>query len=489
MIGKILKMTAWQIFFTLLLFSVCSARDWYVRPSGGSYGSGSGSSYADAWSGFARIAWGSGGVAAGDTLYVCGTHSQTLSVGASGASGSKLTIRSYSSDPGIIDLNFGADNCINMGNRSYVVIDGLTLRRSRASGIHAQGASRCEIKNSFFRAIASGGTSFGIDGRYASGLLISGNNMDNSGGAFNATGIVVNLGHSSPEQSTVERNTITAIEVDGIVTGDNVVVSGNTIGSLLNTGTHSDGIVVQGSNVVVKQNTVYDCTQCIYVDSFDYGAGAQCIDNNVAIWGNLIYGTSYGQRIGVNGISVDVETAGVAAIDNLRIYNNTIVDCNYNGMNIADRVGGRLTNMKIYNNLVVNSGGYSRGINLRGNQAVNPSLDYNMIYSNYDSSQYGWNWYGAPKTVSQMNALGFETHGKFQFPNFTRYTQNAAENVYTLSAGSPAIDAGSDLGSAFAADRDGRPRPQGGAWDIGAYEFGAGPSAKPAAPQNLRLLQ
>jgi hypothetical protein len=491
MIGKFVRIAALQIVLGLMMISLCSAKDWYVRPSGGTYGAGSGASYTDAWSGFSRIVWGSGGVTAGDTLYICGAHGQTLSVGTSGASGAKITIRgNYTSDPGSINVNYGANNCVDIGNRSYIVVDGLTLRKSRASGIHAQNAYRCEIKNCNFRAIASGGTNFGIDGRYASGLYIYGNSMNNSEGTFNATGIVVNLGRSAPEQSVIEKNTITSIEVDGIVTGDNVVVMKNTVGRLLNTSTHSDGIVSQGSNVVIRQNTVYDCTQCIYVDSFDFGSGSQCICNNVSVWGNLIYGTSVGHSIGVNGISVDVETAGVASIDSLRIYNNTIVDCNYNGMNVTDRVGGRLRNLAIRNNIVVNSGGYSRGINLHGNPAVNPSLDYNMIYSNYDSSERGWNWYGSAKTVSEMRAMGFEAHGKFQNPLFTKYVQNASDNVYTLTSGSAAVDAALNLGADFAFDREAYSRPQGNAWDIGAYEYVSGTpqTSKPNPPKNLRLV-
>jgi hypothetical protein len=139
---------------------------------------------------------------------------------------------------------------------------------------------------------------------------------------------------------------------------------------------------------------------------------------------------------------------------------------------------------------VVNSGGYSRGINLHGNPAVNPSLDYNMIYSNYDSSERGWNWYGSAKTVSEMRAMGFEAHGKFQNPLFTKYVQNASDNVYTLTSGSAAVDAALNLGADFAFDREAYSRPQGNAWDIGAYEYVSGTpqTSKPNPPKNLRLV-
>ncbi|MFQ5621731.1 MAG: right-handed parallel beta-helix repeat-containing protein, partial [Candidatus Nanoarchaeia archaeon] len=50
------------------------AKDWYVRPAGGNYGSEDGTSYANAWDGLLNVVWGEGGVQPGDTLYVCGLH-------------------------------------------------------------------------------------------------------------------------------------------------------------------------------------------------------------------------------------------------------------------------------------------------------------------------------------------------------------------------------------------------------------------------------
>jgi hypothetical protein len=66
---------------------------WYVRPAGTPYGSANGTSYADAWAGFAAIQWAS--VQPGDTVYVAGTfYNETMTVGASGVSGSPVTIAS-----------------------------------------------------------------------------------------------------------------------------------------------------------------------------------------------------------------------------------------------------------------------------------------------------------------------------------------------------------------------------------------------------------
>ncbi|MCF6175002.1 MAG: hypothetical protein L3J71_04505 [Victivallaceae bacterium] len=93
--------------FTLVILMVNStltAATWYVRPSGGTYGSEDGTSYVDAWDGFGNIIWGTNGVMAGDTLYICGIHDESLLIGAAGSYGSPITIRGdYTGDPGIID--------------------------------------------------------------------------------------------------------------------------------------------------------------------------------------------------------------------------------------------------------------------------------------------------------------------------------------------------------------------------------------------------
>jgi hypothetical protein len=59
----------------------------------------------------------------------------------------------------------------------------------------------------------------------------------------------------------------------------------------------------------------------------------------------------------------------------------------------------------------------------------------------------------------------------------------------SLQAGSPGIDAGSALATAYAGAVNSRPRPVGAAWDIGAYENASGMAADPSPnpPFNLTL--
>jgi hypothetical protein len=80
----------------------------YVRPSGGSYGTEDGSSYANAFDGFANVVWAS--IKPGDTLFVAGKHSGTgIVINASGNARRSIKIRSCeiawgasTDDPGVI---------------------------------------------------------------------------------------------------------------------------------------------------------------------------------------------------------------------------------------------------------------------------------------------------------------------------------------------------------------------------------------------------
>lgn len=103
--------------------STSTVNSWYVRPSSGNYGVEDGTSYSTAWSGFSAIVWSS--IQPGDTLYVAGTHTESLNVAASGVSGSPIIISSYTSDPGIIDSQDTRTNGLLINNYNYITLIGL----------------------------------------------------------------------------------------------------------------------------------------------------------------------------------------------------------------------------------------------------------------------------------------------------------------------------------------------------------------------------
>ncbi len=481
--------TAAAVVMVLLAFSVCSARDWFVRPSGSSYGSGDGTTFSNAWSGFSSINW--TGIAAGDTLYVAGTFYEKLSVGKSGASGSLITVRgNYPGYPGVIDVSSG--DAVSLHGLVYVALDGLTIDRAGANGVEMQSSNHCEVKNcNFYRIGQSGGTVFGIDGRYAQGMYIYNCRFTNEKGAFRGSGVTTSLGLSgNVATSTIDKCYISGIDVDGITPGNDTVITRCVIGNLTNMGSHADGIPIQGSRVVVKQNVVYDCTQGIYPDTFDYGTGSVCVNDDVVIANNLVYQTPAMPHM--NGISCDVETAGQASMKRLKIYNNTIVGVDQYGISVGDRGNGasRLEGLEIFNNVVVDCGTYTSSGNITvqasGNIA-NIKIDYNLV-GEYRVSRANYRFQGQDMTLAQMRSNGFETHGK-ENPTgaiFKKYAYQGSSNDLSLASGSPAAGIGSNLGAAYNADINGVAR--GAVWDAGCYASGSsGGSTNPPASCSFTL--
>ena len=133
--------------------------------------------------------------------------------------------------------------------------------------------------------------------------------------------------------------------------------------------------------------------------------------------------------------------------DNNLIYNNLVYS---NGSDGIDVVWGSPTNTQLYNNTVWNNNG-SGGIYVSGS---NTKLINNIVYQNI----------GGNITMAGGS-------GNTQATNLTSNPLffNAASGDFRVQLGSLAINAGTSL-SAVPVDMVGAPRPQGGAYDVGAYE-------------------
>lgn len=146
----------------------------------------------------------------------------------------------------------------------------------------------------------------------------------------------------------------------------------------------------------------------------------------------------------------------------------------YNNVLYANKGHGIMTstgttNSKIYNNTVY--GGAQTGIYLYPNSS-GADVRNNIVYGN---------------ATTQILDEGSTTN---LFKNLTTDPRfvNAAALDFTLQTGSPAIDAGQTLAE-VTTDIQNTPRPQGGAYDIGAYEGGAagGDTIPPSPPKNVTL--
>ncbi len=253
-------------------------------------------------------------------------------------------------------------------------------------------------------------------------------------------------------------------------------------------------------NNLIEHNTIYNCTHA-GIDLFEE-SGTNT--SNTTIRYNLIYNTTnYGQGAptvpGNHGILVETNSGNTlvgtliynniiynmhqdAAIhlrgaEDIEIYNNTIYgyysspSVGYGIYVSSDRAVGNV-NVKIKNNIVSTVGGDGFALNVSV-KAYITECENNLWYNpGYTYAYVAGSSYHSDDQAAYRTATGWDDApgGLWEDPLFVSATD------FHLQSGSPCIDKGADLSGTVDDDYDGVSRPQGVAYDIGAYEY-EGPSA------------
>lgn len=338
--------------------------DWFVRPDGTHNTTRNGLSYDTAWGGWDAITWSS--LAAGDTLYVCGTYNRTYAMQMTthgGTSSASVTIRGdYASAPATI--NFTSFGYIDV-SQAWTTVRSLNITTSVTSEhvIHAKangvrvigctingGAECIHLASSVIPTLfevtdchlsspqtAAIGYTLTTASSTASGITISGNLIHDSNlygiyvtvsGAAGTTSYLNDVKFRNNEIYNTVRSTIlftgTTVDAPSIptiysggleITGNYVHDSGTVAGD---NGTHG-GIHVTGSiGALISGNRVEDC--------YATGAGIQTLRNfDIMICFNRVSGIRSGSPtsqyqnglpIDGNGIFFDNGTRGGVAFGN-----------------------------------------------------------------------------------------------------------------------------------------------------------------------------
>nr|MBI4156194.1 DUF4082 domain-containing protein [Candidatus Woesearchaeota archaeon] len=223
------------------------------------------------------------------------------------------------------------------------------------------------------------------------------------------------------------------------------------------------GIYMFGDNNTVDGGSWYDNAGFgIHI----YNSDSTTEDDNI-VRNALVYGNGGGPIPG-GGIILSSGHRNLA-------YNNLVYD--NDGSGISPCCGGTLST--VANNIIDNNRG--SGVDAQGGV----STIKNNIISNNDAAVTLW--YGNGGNVIQYNDFSGNGQGNDVVDNTEKvntisnniastplYVDRAAKN-FRIQTGSPTIDVGTTL-TEFNKDFDGKSRPQGSAWDIGAYEYGTSTS-------------
>jgi len=340
---------------------------------------------------------------------------------------------------------------------NYVTIDGFDVEND-ATGIRVEDNSYVEILNCFVHECPTGGIRIKHESK---NLKIADNKIEHNG----QWGITL-----TGSNSIIERNEITR------------TVQYHPKGLPPSfSGADADGMRIFGNNHIIRGNIIKDIgdpddsgnidphSDCI--QTWGGGSGGQALMSNITFEGNF-FSVKH-----PTGKGIFVGATNGSACHHLMIRNNIF---EFSDIGISAYAGGEYHDIFVYNNVFkatigAKSWGPSVSFDNVENYAVinNITVDchpeHRKIVGGSGVVDYNlaWNSDGSKPTLVpalQPNELSGVD------PMFVTYTGNYGENDYHLLQSSPAINSGITLND-VTVDFDGISRPQGAAYDRGAFEY------------------
>src|SRR4051794_13505906 len=403
---------------------------YYVSPSGSDAAAGTSGAAA-----FQTLQHAADLVQAGDTVDVLpGAYAHGFVLGWDGPQdGTASAPITFHGEPGatITGRNGKTADGINLEGASYIVVEGFTITNP-SSNITRAGVRSVTNHNVIVRdnQIDGMGT-WGIFTSFSDDILIQGNTASHS---QTQHGIYVSNSSQRP------------------------VVRGNTLFGNYSCGLHMNGDVSQGgvgviTGALVEGNVIYD-------NGAGGGSGINCDGvQNSRIQNNLIYDEH------ASGISLYQIDAAQPSTGNV-IVNNTIIIASDGrwALNIQDGSTGNVA----YNNVLLNENPSHGSIDISADSLSGFTSDYNAVMDRFTPNDNDF------VTLAAWRAGTGQDQHSFVATAGQLFTSESASD-YTLSATSPAIDAGAVVAGPNQppeTDLAGHARPQGAGYDVGAYEFG-----------------
>ena len=441
---------------------------------------------------------------AGDTVYIrSGTYKESVTINVSGsASGGYITFQPYSGESPIVDgtgLTVSGENgLINIVNQNYIKIVGLEIRNYSTSktanvpvGVWITGTgSNIQILNNHIHHIknSASGCAANALGLAAYGnnpttsinnLTIDGNQLDHlTLGCSESLTVDGNVQNWAITNNVIHDNNNIGIDAIGFekVSSNPAtdqardgVISGNTIYNITSYGNpaygntySSDGIYCDGcTRVIIERNAVHNTDFGVEIASEWPGK----LSSYVTVRDNLIYNNN------ASGLTIGGYDAKRGGTDHCNFVNNSFYNNDTKNTGAGEfQIQYYATNNAFKNNIVY-AGAQNLFIYSYTSSSANPvDADYNRYFATGGAANSSWTWKSAAYTgfAAYQSASGKDAHSKFTDPQYLSLTTPDLH----VAAGSPAVNAGVNLGSALVGKLDfaGNPRLQGTNIDIGAYE-------------------
>lgn len=286
--------------------------------------------------------------------------------------------------------------------------------------------------------------------------------------------------HFVVRNNDVHHNGTGASEKTGIFTAfvDDVIVEGNE--SYAN-GEHGIYLSNSGDRFEVRGNRLYDNMNCGLHMNGDASQGGDGIISDGIVEANMIYNNGLGGCAGINmdgvtdtivrnnllydnhatGIALFQQDGAICSRDN-RVLNNTILN-ETDGRWAITLSHTSCVNNKLFNNILYTAHSFRGSIELPANSIAGFESDYNIVMDRFSIDDGN-----SVITLAEWQGLGYDANSIII--NLSQLFVDLGADDYHLASDSQAIDAGVTVPD-VPTDLDGRPRPAGSAFDIGAYEY------------------
>jgi len=379
---------------------------------------------------------------AGDTVYIKeGTYNERVLFHMSGTDSNPIVFKNYGQDKVTIDgtnINWGESwgGLLDISNVAYITLSGLKVKNSANAGIFLENTEHIVINNVKIHNTYSSG--IGI--WYSSYIEVENSEISlacNDGGEESMS--ISGSDHVTIKNNEVHHSGPGTNGGEGIDVKEgshDVLVQNNHVHHITKrAGLYADAWNKHTYNITFDSNNVHDCSEVGMTIASEQGG----LLENVTFSNNIVYRNLDG------GMILGGWTAGNAVkhtpVEHISILNNTFYD-NHNGDGIY--IGNTdAKDIKIYNNII--SKNDNSQIKIDASSVAEVDIRHNLIEG---------------QTLKYANIGNIVASAQFV---------NTAEGDFHLQVSSAAVDGG--IVTNILHDYEQNSRPNGGMFDIGAYEY------------------
>jgi parallel beta-helix repeat protein len=372
-------------------------------------------------------------LAPGDTLLIApGVYQEGgITITKGGTAGNPVTLKANGAGAIIDKSGTGSrQDALFITYANYVVVDGLTIQNATRAGVRIDSSDYVTVRNSVF----ANNKTWGLFTDFSNYTTVE---NSESYGAVNQHGIYIS---NSSDYPTIRHNRLHDNYMCGLhMNGDISMQPG-------------DGIISHG---VVEGNIIYN-------NGTGGGSGINMDGvTDTIVRNNLLYNN---HASGISAYQID----GGSGSRRNKIYNNTILmpaDGRW-AINIPEPDSSLAdpgnTYNQVFNNILYSQHAWRGTITIGPSDLTGFNSDYNVLMDRLSAD-------GNDTVISlaTWQGMGYDKHSLIATP--AQLFVNPGANDYHLSATSPAVDKGTFL-SDVPDDLEGRPRPLGITYDMGAYE-------------------